>query len=202
MLFGLEPFLAVLDRRDTDTLVVEGWIHDYAIHAAVGEFNAHGYQTVFSTGGPVSGSGGYTNDFNTSASVGADRLKALGLSANVVQMVPTHEMDRDRTYSAALALRHWFGDHQVALPHAINVVTESFHARRSRLLFEKAFEGSGTKVGVIPVDNPDFPANRWWQYSEGVKEMISEGAAYVYARVFFFPRTEEEKTARVEKLKN
>src|SRR5687768_10812644 len=85
ILLALHPFLAITDRQETDILVVEGWIHDYAIHAAVAEFKAHGYQRVFSTGGPVSGSGGYTNDFNTSASVGADRLKAFGLPENVVQ---------------------------------------------------------------------------------------------------------------------
>jgi len=203
-LFGLEPFLAVQDRRDTNILVVEGWIDHYAIHAAVNEFKRHPtYQRVLCTGGPVTGSGGYTNDFNTSASVGAERLIGFGLASSVVQMVPSREMDRDRTYGAALALRRWMQEHDLR-PAAINVLTEALHARRSRLLFEKAFRGTGTQVGIIPVDSPDYPPRLWWRYSEGVKEMISEGAAYVYARLFFFPITEKEepRVENAEKLKS
>jgi uncharacterized SAM-binding protein YcdF (DUF218 family) len=199
--FASYPFLAVTDRKETEILVVEGWIDHYAIHAAVSEFKAHpAYRRVFCTGGPVSGSGGYTNDFNTSASVGAERLIGFGLAPSVVQMVPSREMDRDRTYSAALALRRWMQQNDLH-PAAINVLTQALHSRRSRLLFEKAFRGTGTQVGVVPVDSPDFPPQRWWRYSEGVKEMISEAAAYVYARIFFFPAAEGEENARGEKLK-
>ena len=31
-----------------------------------------------------------------------------------------------------------------------------------------------------------------WRYSEGIKEVISEGSAYMYARVFFHPKPESE----------
>ena len=64
-------FWQKLIGSDTDTLVVEGWIHEYAIRAAVEEFKKGSYQRVFTTGGPVVGNGGYVNDYQTSASVGA-----------------------------------------------------------------------------------------------------------------------------------
>jgi uncharacterized SAM-binding protein YcdF (DUF218 family) len=139
--------------------------------------------------------GGYTNDYNTSASVGAGRLKSAGLSPEFVQMVPSRINDRDRTYSAALALRNWFREHHAGV-RSINVVTEDVHARRSRLLFQKAF-GPGVNVGIISIPNPDYDSTHWWRYSEGVKEIISEGAAYIYARLFFYPADspQEEKTA-------
>ncbi len=71
-LFRIHPFLAETHREQTNVLVVEGWIHEYAIRAAVDEFKNGPYEHVYTTGGPVEGNGGYINDFNTAASVGAD----------------------------------------------------------------------------------------------------------------------------------
>lgn len=184
----LYPFLAVTDRVDTDALVVEGWVHQYSIRAAINEFNAGHYQRVFTTGGPIVGMGGYTNDYNTSASLGAGRLRAEGFSPDLIQMVPSRVSDRDRTYSAAKALRDWFNEHHVTV-HGVNVVTEDVHARRSRLLFQEAF-GPGVKIGIIAVPNPDYKANRWWRYSEGVRDIVSESVAYLYAKLFFWPSRE------------
>ena len=133
--------------------------------------------------------GGYTNDYNTSASLAAGRLKAAGFSPELIQMVPSRVSERDRTYSSAVALRDWFRDNHVSV-HGINIVTEDVHARRSWLLFQKAL-GPGVKVGVIAVPNPDYDAGQWWRYSEGVKEVVSEGVAYLYAKFFFWPPAAE-----------
>jgi uncharacterized SAM-binding protein YcdF (DUF218 family) len=179
------PFLAVTERVNTNALVVEGWVHEYAIRAAINEFNAGHYQSLFTTGGPIVGMGGYTNDHNTSASVGAGRLKAEGFSPDLIQIVPSRVSDRDRTYSAGRALRDWFREHHTTV-HGINVVTEDVHARRTRFLFQKAL-GNGIKVGVIAAPNPDYDPKYWWHYSDGVREVISESIAYIYARLFFWP---------------
>ena len=96
-------------------------------------------------------------------------------------MVPSRVMDRDRTYGSAVALRKWFGEHNTPVS-GINVVTEDVHARRTRLLFQKAL-GDKVSVGVIAIQNPDYDARRWWRYSTGLKEVVSEVAAYVYARL-------------------
>src|SRR5215469_4056074 len=132
-LYSVYPFLAVTHRVDSNLLVVEGWVHQYAVRAAINEFNGGHYQRVFTTGGPISGMGGYTNDYNTSASVCAGLLKAEGFSPDLVRMVPSRVSNRDRTYSAAQALQEWFSENH-AIVHGINVVTQDVHARRSRLL--------------------------------------------------------------------
>src|SRR4029077_4029547 len=183
---NLYPFLAITERVDTDVLVVEGWVHSYAIRVGAEEFNSHSYQRVFTTGGPVVGNGGYINDYQTAASVGAGLLKKAGIPAELVQMVPSHVIGRDRTYSSAIALRDWLREHDVEV-RSLNIVTEGAHARRTRLLFEKAL-GPGIDVGVIAVNSPDFNAKRWWRYSEGVEDVIDEGVAYVYAKFFFSPK--------------
>ena len=181
----IQTFLAVTDRVDAHFLVVEGWVHEYAIHAGAAEFRTGAYQRVFATGGPVTGTGSYTSDYTTSAHVGADQLRNAGVPPEVLEMVPSRVTDRDRTYSSAVALRDWFRQRNMPVPD-INVVTESVHARRTRLLFQKAF-GSDVRVGVIAVPNPDYEPERWWHYSEGVKDVLSEGIAFLYARLFFHP---------------
>src|SRR5207245_8975449 len=101
-----------------------------------------------------------------------------------VQMIPSQVIGRDRTYSSAIALRRWLRDHNMAL-RSINVVTEDAHARRTRLLFQKAL-GNDVRVGIISIPNPDYDAKHWWRYSEGVREVIGEGIAYTYAKVFSY----------------
>src|SRR5439155_14008127 len=100
---GVYPFLATTHRVDADILIVEGWVHEYTIRAALKEFQSNHYKQIFTTGGPVEGTGGYINDYYTSASVGADLLKKNGLANGSVQMVPSRVMDRDRTYGSAVA---------------------------------------------------------------------------------------------------
>ncbi len=189
VVFEIYPFLAVTQRVDADALVVEGWVHPYGIRAGVEEFRKGNYQKIYTTGGPVVGKGGYVNDWNTSASVGAEELKREGIAPDLVQMVPSRVIGRDRTYSSAVALREWWSEHGMR-PHGINIVTEDTHARRSRLLFQKAL-GADVKVGVIAVSSPDFDARHWWQYSEAVEEVIGETLAYAYATLLFHP-TEAE----------
>jgi hypothetical protein len=47
--------------------------------------------------------------------------------------------------------------------------------------------GPGVKVGIISEPNPDYDAAHWWRSSAGVREVIDESIAYVYAKFFFWP---------------
>jgi len=185
LLLNIQPFLAETHPVSTNILVVEGWIHDYAIRAAVEEFRAGSYEHVYTTGGPVKGNGVYINDYQTSASVGAELLRTNGLPKELLQMVPSRVMNRDRTYGAAVALRNWFRERNIAV-RSINVLTEDVHARRTRFLFQEAL-GKNVKVGIIAVSNPDYDAKHWWRYSQGLKDVVSEGIAYLYTKFFFYP---------------
>lgn len=188
---NIQPFLAETHRVNTNILVVEGWIHGFALRAAVDEFRKGSYQRIFTTGGPVEGSGGYINDYHTNASIGADILKNYGLAEECLQMVPSRVMDRDRTYGSAVALREWLHKHNMPV-HSINVLTEDAHARRTRLLFKRAL-GKNVTVGIIAVPNPDYDARSWWRYSEGVKDVGSEAVAYLYAKFLFWPGAAEPR---------
>lgn len=184
-LLGIYPFLAPTQKLEAQMLVVEGWVPHYGMKSAITEFKSGGYQRLFTTGGPVTGMGGYTNDYNTSAGIGAGLLKTLGMDATHLQMVPSRVFSRDRTYASAVALHEWFRVHHPA-ERSINVMTTDVHARRTQLLFQKAF-GQDVQVGIISVPNPDYDATRWWRYSEGVRDVLGETIAYLYAKFFFYP---------------
>jgi uncharacterized SAM-binding protein YcdF (DUF218 family) len=188
---GAYPFLAINDPVASDTLVVEGWMDEYAIKKAAAEYASGHYHHLFTTGGPVPGKGGYTNDYNTFASVGAELLRKTGIPHDAVQMVPSRVADRDRTYSSAVALRDWLAEHHMELAN-VDVVTEEAHARRTRLLFQQAF-GRGARVGIIAVRSPDYDARYWWRSSEGAREVIGEAVAYLYAKLLFQPRASTKR---------
>jgi uncharacterized SAM-binding protein YcdF (DUF218 family) len=182
---NIRPFLAVTHRVNTNVLVVEGAMQRYVIRGGAEEFKNGSYERIITTGGPSVGEGGYTNDYNTSASVSAEMLKKFGVPDDLVQMAPSRVIARERTYSSAVALRDWFREHNTPV-HSINVVTDGPHARRTRLLYQKAF-GKNVAVGIIAVSNPDYNPTQWWHYSDGVREVIGESIAYIYARFFFYP---------------
>ena len=193
---NVHPFLAVTHRVNTNVLVVEGAMQRYAIRGGAEEFKNGSYERIFTTGGPENGSGGYTNDYNTSASVAADGLKKLGIRNELVQMVPSRVFARERTYSSAVALRDWFRDHNLPI-HSFNVITEDSHARRTQLLYKEAF-GKNVTIGIIAVSNPDYDPKDWWRYSDGVREVIGESIAYIYAKFFFYPSASSSDKAAAQ----
>jgi len=160
------------------------------------EFKNGSYERIFTTGGPEDGTGGYVNDYYTSASVAAEGLKKFGIRDDLVQMVPSRVFARERTYSSAVALRDWFREHNISV-HSINVLTEDAHARRTRLLYQRAF-GKNVAVGVIAISNPDYDPKDWWRYSDGVREVIGESIAYTHAQFLFYPSvsSSDKKTAQ------
>lgn len=180
-------FLAVTERVDTEYLVVEGWIPNYAVEESIAEFKSKPYVKVFTVGAdPLTGVNIEPSD--STAFECAKRMKWLGMNMDLVQAVPAHILYRNRTFESAVALRKWVETNNVPMK-SFNLMTVGPHARRSRLLFEEAFQGQAT-VGIISIENREYDPKRWWKYSEGVKELIGEGVGYVYARFFFHPTKE------------
>jgi hypothetical protein len=94
-------------------------------------------------------------------------------------------VDKDRTYVSALALKEHLIEHGISTKN-VNVLTMGIHARRSRLLFRKAF-GPETTIGIVALEEPIENPKPWWVTSVGVRGMISEVLAFIYARFLFMP---------------
>jgi uncharacterized SAM-binding protein YcdF (DUF218 family) len=181
------PFLAITKKMNGEFLVVEGWIPASSLNQAIAEFRQGNYQKIITTGCIVK------DEWNSGVKVthaewGADKLRRLGMHDDLVQPVPCWEEKNDRTYHSALALKKWFQESNVH-PKAIDVVSQGPHARRTRLLFEHAF-GKDVRVGIIGAKDADYDSVHWWRSSEGVRDVISEWIAYIYARFLFSPARE------------
>jgi len=161
---------------------VEGWSADFVMKEAVAEFNRNHYAKVYVTGGPVI-MGAPLSRYRTYAERGAAVLARMGIDTNLVQAVPSKLAVQDRTYASAIGLRDWLHKNG-AIEAKVHLLSEGPHARRSRLLFEKAL-GDDVAMGITAVPIPDYDARHWWRSSAGVRAVIDEGVAYVYARFFF-----------------
>lgn len=187
-LVGIYPFLAPDRPVASEILVVEGWIPDYALKRGLDISMDQKARYLVLIGGTVRGEVN-PEPGDTYARMAMKRLQRIGGDLRHVYPVSTSKLtaepERDRTYGSALAVKQWFEERGVEV-QSLNVLTMGTHARRSRLLFQRAF-GPGVEVGVIAVEDREYDPSVWWRFSEGVKEVLSEGAAYLYARVLFHP---------------
>jgi uncharacterized SAM-binding protein YcdF (DUF218 family) len=187
---GAYPFLAVNAPVPGGILIVEGWGSDEVMRRTAERFkeslpeNHTGFKKVLVTGGVVD-VGGPLMIYKTYADLGTAILLKTGLNTNEVEAVPAPFVQRDRTYAAAVSLKQWLDSHQIEAK-AINLITVGPHARRSRLLFQKAL-GKQYKVGVISLALTDYDQKHWWRSSSGVRVVTSELLAYGYARFWFKP---------------
>lgn len=172
-------FLARAAPRGGGLLVVEGWVPDGAVTRALRLAEGPAYRRVYTTGGPID-PGEALAAFGDYARLTEARLVRAGLPAARVTAVPAPAARRDRTYSAALALRARLDADGVGGGN-VDLVTLEPHARRSLLLYRRAL-GPRFRVGVVPLPHPRFDRRDWWRTSEGFKTVVMELLAYPYAR--------------------
>ena len=180
--FALYPFLSVTDPVRGEYLVTEGWVPVSGLRVAVQILKSDGYRKILTSGSLVE------DEWDARAQVtyadwGAAKLRRLGLSRDLVTAVPCLVEKRDRTFFSALAIKKWLQTNRITIDR-LDVLTIGPHARRTRLLYEKAF-GPGVMIGIIAAPASDYDSRQWWRSSEGVREVVGEGVAYVYARFFF-----------------
>ena len=180
----VHPFLAPTKPVGGDILVVEGWLPDYALEKAKERFQKEDYQLLVTTGGEI-GKGYHLSEYKTWAELAASRLKSLDFPEDKIMTAPVHKnFKKDRTYHSILALHRKLYEEGFK-EASIDMVSMGVHARRSWFLFEKVF--SSVNVGVVAISPNEYDASRWWLSSAGVRNVIAESIAYLYARFIFSP---------------
>ena len=177
---GAYQFLACSRGAPGDYVVIEGWLSDDALPAALEEIARPGCRQAYATGGPLE-TGEFLQEYRDWAHVLFARLVQSGVASNRVTAVPAPRVRRDRTYASALALRDHFAAAGIR-GGRVTLVTSAPHARRSRFLFRKAL-GPSFQVGVRALEPERFNAGDWWKSSEGFRFVTSELLAYVYSQV-------------------
>ncbi len=176
----LHSFLAVTSPiKSAEVLIVEGWLPDYAIEEALTEFKRGSYRQIITTGGTL-GKGTYLTGYKNFADVSAATFIKLGLESEKVVSVPTPFVVKDRSYASAVEFHRWLSNSNLKI-EAINIFSLDVHARRSWFLFKKILTPH-IKVGVIAAETQDYDPSKWWGSSQGVREILDETIAYIYAR--------------------
>jgi hypothetical protein len=180
----IHPFLAKNEPIQAELLVVEGFIPDYAIEACMHIFERGGYKDLVITGKKRM-KGAHLDQYENDGEFSAATLEKLGFDrSKIIVIALNEEVERDRTYASAAALFEWMTNHNRM--DDFNLATLGTHARRSQLLFEKAFDHQN-QIGVISIPNQSYDASKWWKSSQGFREVTKELIAWIYARFFFFP---------------
>jgi len=176
-------FLAVNKPIKSNILAIEGYLFDSLLDSIARTGLKQESLIFVCTGVPVEKGfvcSGYTNY----AFYNADVLKSKGLDSSRIITAPLEIAHTDRTYSMALAVKEKL-ESMGYTSGEINVVCSGTHARRSWLLYRKAFK-SNWKVGVITYTD-NLYRGAWWYSSEGVRAVVYEMLAYFYCAIFFHP---------------
>lgn len=181
---NLYSFLAPNDPPNGGILVVEGWIHDVALQDAVALYRKGRFSKIACTGGPIE-TGSYIQPFKSYSEMTAMRLEVLGVPDDDIIVAIADDNTRDRTYQAAAALKETFLARNIEETR-LHLVTVGPHARRSRLLFRKAL-GKDYAIGVSSLDDLAYAPDDWYRCSEGVRSVVGELIAFLYALLLFHP---------------
>lgn len=161
---------------DRTYLVVEGWQDEASLLSALAIFQAEGYQYMITTGGPNVRF--LSPAHATYAEQAGDFMLAHGLPAQQLIVIPSAESAQERTYLSAVMVRDWLA---LKTPQvtALNVHTSHVHARRTRSLYQRAF--NGLEIGIYAAAPQNFELTHWWRTSDGAKSVITEliGNAWV-----------------------
>jgi uncharacterized SAM-binding protein YcdF (DUF218 family) len=184
LFFNLYSFLAPDHAPKTGIMVVEGWIHDEALAEAVHLFEAGNYSMIACTGIPIE-TGSYLQEFGSYSEMTAARLRELGIPKSAILVCTADDFTKDRTYQSAVALRDALANAGIS-EKKLHLVTTGPHGRRSRMLFQKAL-GKDYKIGITCLPDNTYMPSKWFACSEGVRSVVGEAIAYIYAKLFFHP---------------
>ena len=179
----IHDFLAVNKPVKTNILVIEGYVFDSILDSIASTGLKQDSLLFICSGGAVDKGficSGYTNI----AFYNADVLKSHGLDSSRVIPAPAKQTYTDRTYTMALAAKEKL-ESMGYTSGKLNVVCSGTHARRSWLLYRKAFK-TNWKVGVITYTD-NLYRGAWWHSSEGARAVVYEIFAYLYCVIFFHP---------------
>jgi hypothetical protein len=178
-------FLAPNQPVGHGLLVVEGWQERDSLQVAASAFRNGGYDAIVVTGGPTTDPA-WEGGFATYAERAASELRRLGIAEPELVVVPAPASAQDRTYLSAVSVRQWMEGSGRPVS-ALDVFSVGPHSRRSQRLYRMAF-GDQIEVGVRSGSPSTYELGRWWQSSEGTKDVLGESLAYAWVLCCFHPR--------------
>ena len=174
---SLYPFLAQNHPLpQAELIIVEGWLPDTELVQMVATDPGALWIT---TGGPIK-FGGSLFDEKTYAEVTTARLKKMGVSSEAILTASAPEVDSDRTYASARAVRRVLEERGL-FGRPANLYTLGAHSRRSFFLYKKAF-GPSAPLGVVALESEEFDLRRWYRSSLAFRGVMGETIAWFYVQ--------------------
>lgn len=170
--------------------MIDGALPDYAFDQSIKRFKQLQCELIVTTGGPVP-IGSYHQRFSNYSEVGKEKLIRFGFDPMKIIAIPGPHVLRDRTYNNAVSVRKWLDSISIQTD-VINVLCVGPHARRTRLLYKRAFENQ-YKIGIISLSELGYDKDEWWKSSIGFRTVIGEIIAYLYVKCCFHPVYEAQK---------
>jgi hypothetical protein len=175
-LLFVHPFLAVDAPVVADTLVIEGWLPQYALDRAVAEIRRGMYDHVMVAGMAQSSA-------RAPDSVWAGQyLEAAGIPPDRIVVIAAPEVRWNRTSSTARAVRDRLRELDVK-PNGVNIVTLGPHARQSLLAYSRML-GPSIPMGVINIPKDDYDPAWWWASTAGIKKTTIHFAGWIRELLF------------------
>jgi len=113
----------------------------------------------------------------------AEFLVEQGVAAGRIQTIDAPREQINKTYTTALAVSEWLKKTEKTRLR-INLITESSHARRSWMLYRKAFTDE-TQLGIISSDPLDYGRSDWWEHPAGRNFVLGQTLKFAYAVVSY-----------------
>jgi hypothetical protein len=183
-LTNVYKLLTVNDPIDSENMIIEGWLPEYALKEALEVFNEGGYKNLIITGIPLEQWKSITEN-KSMAEVTASKVKSMGFDDTIYLAPIPKEVLKDRTYSTALVSKLIFKEHP-QWDKSFNIFSLGVHSRRSLFLFKKAF-GNNFNIGIFAAEDKSYDPKRWWKSSKGFRNVGNELFAFLWVRCFFHP---------------
>ena len=182
-LVQIYSFLAINKPIESQTMIIEGWAPTYVIKEAVTFYKENNYKRLIVTGIPITNYE-FISPYKNTAEATILAIRYHGFSDTIyLADIPTNVFV-DRTFHTAVASKIIFDKNN--WPKNFNIYSVGVHARRSRLMFQKAF-GSDYEIGIIAPRDRTFLPKAWWKSSKGFRNVSNEFVATVFVSLFFHP---------------
>jgi hypothetical protein len=185
-LFTIRPFLMPTKTVAADILIADNNLTDYYdLKKLSDEFRSKNYSLILSAGVLLPQGSPLAAEYKTSAELNAAILKKFVIREKAIVPIIPKPVKRDRTFASALAVKNWLAQNNIQ-PKGINLFSIGPYSRISWMLFKEAI-GEEIPVGIIACENREYDPKRWWITSSGVRIVLNETIAYIYAKLVFDP---------------
>jgi hypothetical protein len=175
---NIHRFLAVTNRvAGADILVMEAWVPEVVVQAAVKEFKEGGYQLLLiSDLREHDDRDGRSQDVRKLSVI--NRIISLGIPRDrIIECFGPATYDH-RSAAMAIAVRDALQQGGIT-SKGLNVIAPAAHARKTWLVYQRVLV-SETQTGCVAVPTEDYDSARWWRTTTGAKWVITNGISWLY----------------------